>query len=186
MNTRAEDKAEVHRHKLLSQFEDPKTRRLWADRPARLRRLYLALFLSLLSTAALTGLALSQSPLALIVTSFTLCVLLLPQTAVLQFLEAGSRTLHGYEQVVDERQRTEIDQARNLGHTVTSALLILAVAITGAAHLLSTFPLTDLNVPIGLFLPVAWVVLLLHRTFPAFYLAWVQPDEPHDEDGLVG
>lgn len=182
MNARAEEKAEVHRHKLLTQFEAPKTRRLWADRPARLRRLYLGLFLALLSTAALTALALAQTPLALILTSLSLCVLLLPQTAVFQFLEAGSRTLHGYEQVVDERQRAEIDQARNLGHTVTSALLILVVAVTGAAQLASTYPLAELSVPIGTFLPVAWVMLVLHRSFPAFYLAWTQPGEHPEEE----
>lgn len=40
--------------------------------------------------------------------------------------------------------------------------------------------------PIGLFLPVTWVVLVLHRSFPAFYLAWTQPDEtPETEDGPI-
>lgn len=139
-NTPAEERVEIHRQKLRAQFEAPKTRRLWADRKTRLRRLYLALFLVLLSTTALTALALSQSALMVVGFSLAVIVLLIPQAAVFQGLEAGSRTLHGYELVVDERQRAEIEAARNMGHSVTSALLILAVAVAGAAQLAGTYP----------------------------------------------
>jgi hypothetical protein len=148
MNTRTEAQAEAYRHKLLTRFEDPKTRRLWADRPARLRRLYLGLTLVLFSMAALTVLVLVQNPLVAFVASPTLFVLLLPQAKIFQFLEAGARTHYSYELVVDEHQRTEIDQARNIGHSVTTALLVLTVAITVAIHLPITFPLADPNVPL--------------------------------------
>lgn len=177
-NTPAEERAEIHRQKLRSQFEDPKIRRLWADRSARLRRLYLSLSLVLLIAAALTAMALAQSTWALLGACVAVFVLLIPQTAVFRGLEAGSRTLYGYELVVDERQRAEIEAARNLGHSVTSGLLILAVATAGAAQLANTYPPAEANVPVGVFLPVAWLVLTAHRAFPACYLAWTQPDEP--------
>ena len=182
MNTPGEGRAEARRQKLLTQFEDPKVRGLWADRSARLRRLYLVLFLVLLITAALTMMALAQSTVVLLGACLVVVLLLIPQNRVLQVLEAGSRTMYGYELVVDERQRTEIDEARNVGHSVTTALLVLAVAITGAAHLTSAYPVGETTVPVGVFLPVAWVVLALHRSFPVFYLAWTQPGEPQTED----
>lgn len=185
MNTRAEAKAEAYRHKLLTRFEDAKTRRLWADRPARLRRLYLGLTLVLLSMAALTALVLTQNPLVVFVASPALCVLLLPQAKIFQFLEAGARTHYGYELVVDERQRAEIDQARNIGHSVTTALLVLTVAITAAVHLTITFPQADHDVPLGVLLPVTCVILFLHRAFPALYLAWTQPAELPEEEPVA-
>ncbi|GHC98311.1 hypothetical protein GCM10007079_52530 [Nocardiopsis terrae] len=177
MKRSPEERAEAHLQKLRTRFEDPKIRRLWADRSARRRRLFLALFLVLLGTAALTSLALSQSTLTVLGSSLALLVVLIPLNITFQVLEAGSRTMHGYELVVDERQRAEIESARSLGHSITSALLILAVAIAGAAHLLSTNPAADHTVPIGVFLPVAYLVLVVHRYFPVAYLAWTQPDE---------
>ncbi len=181
MNARTEERARARRQKLVDQFEDPRTRTLWADRTARVRRLYLAVALVLMGTAALTSLALSQSALMLTGSSLAVVVLMIAQTGALQRLEAGSRTLHGYAEVVDERQRSEIDAARDLGHSVTSALLLLVVAVVGVAQLMGTFPLADLTVPAGLLLPVVWLALVVHRSFPACYLAWTQPDEQPDD-----
>ncbi|MEU3018061.1 hypothetical protein ABZ635_11790 [Nocardiopsis sp. NPDC007018] len=185
MNARTEERARARRQRLLDQFEDPVTRALWADRGARVRRTYLSIALALASTAALTSLALSQSALAVTASSLAVVVLLIAQTGAFHRIEAGSRTLHGYAEVVDERQRAEIDAARDLGHSVTSALLILVVAGAGAAQLAGTNPWTDLTVPIGLLLPVVWLVLVVHRSFPACYLAWTQPDEPLDDESTA-
>lgn len=182
MKRSPEERAQAYLQKLRTRFEDPRTRGLWADRGARRRRLFLALFLALLGTAVMTSLVLAQSTLMVLGTCLALLVVLIPLNLTFQVLEAGARTMHGYELVVDERQRAEIENARSLGHSITSALLILAVAISGAAHLMSTYPQAAHTVPIGLFLPVAYLVLVVHRYFPAAYLAWSQPDETSDSE----
>ncbi|MEU0488696.1 hypothetical protein ABZ249_05670 [Nocardiopsis sp. NPDC006139] len=163
---------------LLEKLEEPGARAVWARRSTRLRLVALVLALTLLGTAAFAVMVTARTGALVIASALALIVVLALHTSFAQRLNAGARVLRGYERVVDERQRAEIDHARALGHTVTGRAMAALVMLGGIAHLVAGDVLgAVVEVPVGLAAAVAWVVLALHNLFPACHLAWVQPDE---------
>ncbi|WP_017590636.1 G protein-coupled receptor family protein [Nocardiopsis ganjiahuensis] len=81
--------------------------------------------------------------------------------------------------LLDERQREERDHANRFGQSFTSAVLgtsfILVILIT-------TFSPASVVFPSWLASPLLWVLAMVHASAPAFYLAWIQPDELPDDE----
>src|SRR5699024_11582361 len=85
--------------------------------------------------------------------------------------------------LLDERQRTDRDTALRISQqTMNVFLMVVFIAIA----FITTFSPPDVVFPVWLAMPLLWVLVMLHISAPACYLAWTQPDEVLDEaDGVV-
>lgn len=163
---------------LIGKFQEPAARAAWARRSTRLRLVAVVLALALAGTAAFAVMVTAGSGALVIGSALMLIAVLAVFSPLARRLNAGARVLKGYERVVDERQRAEIDHARALGHTVTGWMMAALAVLGGIAHLVTRDVLgAVVEVPIGLAAAAVWVVLVLHDLFPACHLAWTRPDE---------
>ncbi|WP_152476979.1 hypothetical protein [Nocardiopsis salina] len=82
------------------------------------------------------------------------------------------------QRLLDERQRTERDTAHRVAHTTISVLLM--VVFVGAVFP-TTFSPPEVVFPWWLVAPMLWILMMVHASLPACYLAWTQPAEPLDD-----
>lgn len=172
----------TRREKLIAAFAEPRIRRAWARRSDRRWMVVRYLLWFVAATAAFTYMVLAQGWVGATAAALAVVLFSMPVAALGHRLQAGSRSMAGFEEVVDERQLAEIGRARALGHTVTTVVLLGLAVLAGVAQLLlHSIPERPLAVPVGLFAPLAWTLLLVHTSVPSCYLAWTQPDEDLDD-----
>lgn len=157
---------------------NPRLRRFWASR-ARRRRYTVLLAATVPAGALLLGALPFYSgtlvaaavllPLALLVMA-TLAVVN-TQLGLATYASSGHRNL-------DERQRVELDRARQIGHHCTTALLGVAFAAIAFG---TTFSPESVAFPGEMVTPLLWLILLTHLAVPICYLAWTQPDDADDD-----
>lgn len=164
----------------LRKVESPRLRRAWASRTRR--RLYTLLYLALIlaGTVMLIGSERVQDlptgmkfPVLGVFTVAYAAVMLL----VTQLNRATRMSLP--HRLFDERQRAERDAAHRFSQQTMGGLLTTVFVVVAVVTI--NEPL-DVEFPSTLALPLLWVLTMVHVSLPACYLAWIQPDEPVDED----
>ena len=164
----------------LKLTESPRLRRAWASRTRR--RLYTLLSGGFVAAGAvvLTTVDLMadlSGGRGLLLAVLGLTILVGGMFLVTQMNRATRMSLP--YRLLDERQRTDRDTAFRISQqTMNVFLMVVFIAIA----FITTFSPPDVVFPVWLAMPLLWVLVMLHISAPACYLAWTQPDEILDEE----
>lgn len=167
----------------LKLTESPRLRRAWASRTRR--RLYTLLYGGFVAAGAvvLTTVDLMadlSGGRGLLLAVLGLTILVGGMFLVTQMNRATRMSLP--YRLLDERQRTDRDTAFRISQqTMNVFLMVVFIAIA----FITTFSPPDVVFPVWLAMPLLWVLVMLHISAPACYLAWTQPDEVLDEEDRV-
>lgn len=167
--------------RLHDRIEDPRARARWAPRSQRRALVSTLVGVSLLSVVLLTVAVVMDSPVAFV--PFVVAIVLGVGIVYLSaHVYVAARWAPGYPGL-DEFQRAEMDRAALTGHSLTTVLLTVLIAVTsgiGGAMVSVELPGT---LVIAILLPLVFLTAVCHSAFPAARLAWTRPDElPEDED----
>ncbi|WP_150240262.1 hypothetical protein [Nocardiopsis quinghaiensis] len=159
--------------------ESPRLRRLRASRGRR--RVYAVLVvLATLAATALLGVINFRSGTSVALAVLTPVFLVVMAVILVLNTQLGRATGANYRyRNLDERQRFELDRATRIGHHLTAGLMLAVFLVL--AVLEGPSP-ESVSFPEKLFMPVLWVILMVHASVPALYLAWTQPDEVSDDE----
>ena len=162
----------------LRSTESPRLRRAWGTRTRRRLYTLLYLVLVLVGAAALIWSNLVQTVAVPLLGGFVVlfAVLVLLSTQ----LNRATRVSLPYR-LLDERQRVERDAAHRFSQKTMGLLLttLFVVLMIG-----TVYSPPSVVFPSWLGVPLLWILTMLQVSLPACFLAWVQPDEPADEDDL--
>jgi len=164
----------------LKLAESPRLRKAWASRTRR--RLYTLLYGGLVAAGAAVITAVDlvadlSGGRGLLLAVLGLVILVGGMFLVTQMNRATRMSLP--YRLLDERQRTDRDTAFRISQqTMNVFLMVVFIAIA----FITTFSPPDVVFPVWLAMPLLWVLVMLHISAPACYLAWTQPDEILDEE----
>ena len=164
----------------LKLAESPRLRKAWASRTRR--RLYTLLYGGLVAAGAAVITAVDlvadlSGGRGLLLAVLGLTILVGGMFLVTQMNRATRMSLP--YRLLDERQRTDRDTAFRISQqTMNVFLMVVFIAIA----FITTFSPPDVVFPVWLAMPLLWVLVMLHISAPACYLAWTQPDEVLDEE----